>query len=432
MAKKHRNEVAVGATVLLVLVLTIYIVVTLADWSSLVAKKQHITVQQPYRVGLKGLAEGSPIYLGGIKIGQITETSFASPDDQAVGTEEIHVYFTMEIPASYRLFKNCVLSPQSNVLGGSSSLVIKDLGTKEEILDGEMVPLKLEGSISEAMDSIKQELNPDLPDSLMSRLKYEFSRDRDNSFMKTLIDTITNVENITAKIDQQVTVDEEKQSLIVKVHIALDHLNEITQQVSEQLDEKEIETVAFKLHAALDTFNHSLDNIDELIATTKPGITETVSSLQAAAQKIGPALDKANTALDAAWISLDNIQDMTAALKETVLVNRNSVDDVIRNMHEVSVNIKMASREIRRAPWKLLYTPEEDELHIQGMIDAAGAFAAGAERLDEASMRLQALLEQTTGEVPLDKKRIDALTAELETSFEKFKSAEEKFWKEIK
>lgn len=432
MAKKHRNEVAVGATVLLVLVLTIYIVVTLADWSNLFAKKQQITVLQPYRVGLKGLAEGSPIYLGGIKIGQITETSIDSPTESVTENGEIYVCFTMEIPTSYRLYKDCVLSPQSNVLGGSSSLMIKDLGADKEILDGDKVQLQLEGSITETMDSIKQELNPDLPGSLMSRLKYEFSRDRDDSFMKTLIDTITNVENITAKIDQQVTVDEEKQSLIVKVHTALDHLNEITQKVSEQLDKKEIETVAFKLHAALDTFNNSLDNIDELISTTKPGITETVSSLQAAAEKIGPALDKANTALDAARISLDNLQGLTAAVKETVLVNRDSVDDVVRNMHEVSVNIKMASREIRRAPWKLLYTPDEDELQIQGMIDAAGAFAAGAERLDEASIRLQALLEQTTGEVPLDKKRIDALTAELETSFEKFKSAEEKFWKEIK
>ncbi|KPK75162.1 MAG: hypothetical protein AMJ79_12350 [Phycisphaerae bacterium SM23_30] len=429
MAKKHRNEVAVGITVLVVLVLAVYIVVALADWSNLFARQQHITVQLPYQEGLKGLAAGSPIFLGGVKIGQITETDINPP---AEGTEDVYVFFTMEIPASYRLRRDCVLSPQSNVLGGLASLAIKDLGRRGEINDGETVKLQLEGGITEAMDSIKQELNPDLPGSLMSRLKYEISRDHDDSFMKSLVNTIANIEDITAKIDEQVTMDEEKQSLVAKVHAAVDRLSDITQQINEELNEKEIETVAFKLHAALDSFNRSLDNIDKLIATNKPGITETVSALQLAAQKIGPALDKANSAMESAQAALDNLKDLTAVAKDTLVINRESVDSMVRNLHEVSVNIKMASREIRRAPWKLLYSPDEDELHVQGMIDAAGAFAAGAESLDEATLRLQALLAGTAEQVPLDKKLLDAVTAELEISFERFKAAEEKFWKEIK
>jgi len=250
--------------------------------------------------------------------------------------------------------------------------------------------------------------------------------------MKSLVNTIANIEDITAKIDEQVTMDEEKQSLVAKVHAAVDRLSDITQQINEELNEKEIETVAFKLHAALDSFNRSLDNIDKLIATNKPGITETVSALQLAAQKIGPALDKANSAMESAQAALDNLKDLTAVAKDTLVINRESVDSMVRNLHEVSVNIKMASREIRRAPWKLLYSPDEDELHVQGMIDAAGAFAAGAESLDEATLRLQALLAGTAEQVPLDKKLLDAVTAELEISFERFKAAEEKFWKEIK
>jgi len=53
MAKKNRNEVTVGITTLVVLLLTIYIVVMLADWSSMFTKHQEITVSLPYKVGSK-------------------------------------------------------------------------------------------------------------------------------------------------------------------------------------------------------------------------------------------------------------------------------------------------------------------------------------------------------------------------------------------
>jgi ABC-type transporter Mla subunit MlaD len=77
MARKTRNEVAVGITVLIVLVLAIYIVVMLADWSGLSVPQQKVTVRVHYKVGLKGLQVGSPIHLGGVKIGHITNTQTA-------------------------------------------------------------------------------------------------------------------------------------------------------------------------------------------------------------------------------------------------------------------------------------------------------------------------------------------------------------------
>ena len=80
----------------------------------------------------------------------------------------------------------------------------------------------------------------------------------------------------------------------------------------------------------------------------------------------------------------------------------------------------------------------DDKLEINGNVDFSvgnidfdGDFAAGAERLDNASLRLKTILETTGGKIPVDKKKIDAIITELETSFEKFKKAEQKFWKEL-
>jgi len=412
MAKKHRNEVAVGITVLVVLVLTIYIVVVLADWSNLTTKQQKITVQLPYRVGLKGLMERSPIFLGGAKIGQIIAVERPGPLGE--DPDELFVSFTMKIPAQYQLRQDCVLAPESNVLGGQASLAIKDLGAKGQIIQpGQTVQLPLQKSIADTMDAIKRELNADVPGSLMHRIKHEFNRDNDDAVITSIAEAATNLKQITDKIDQQFSFDEEQKSLIVKIHLALDKLNA------------------------------SLDQIDELVETNKAPVTETIASLRDTArsvkEKVPPLLDdlkkalaKADVALDATRLALDDLKELTSSVKDAFKVNRPTIDRIVRNLNEISVNLKLASREIRRAPWKLVYKPKKSELYLHAVIDSAGAFASGAESLDDASVRLQSMLQSTDESLPLDRKRLDAIIAELETSFTNFQKAEEKFWNELK
>lgn len=144
MARKTHNEVAVGMTVLIVLALVTYIVIMLADWSSLLTPQQKITVKVPYRVGLRGLINGSPVYLGGIKIGRVTDTWISKLDQTNESADDIYVFFTMKISKKYQLLSDCVLVPQSNVFGGQTLLSIEDLGRDGEILrDGQTVDLLL-------------------------------------------------------------------------------------------------------------------------------------------------------------------------------------------------------------------------------------------------------------------------------------------------
>jgi len=124
MAKKNRNEVTVGITTLVVLLLTIYIVVMLADWSSMFTKHQEITVSLPYKVGLKGLSKGSPVHIGGMKVGQITETMIKKLEEP-VSDCNVYVYFTIKIPEQYQLRKDCVLLVQSNVWEGNRFCLLR-------------------------------------------------------------------------------------------------------------------------------------------------------------------------------------------------------------------------------------------------------------------------------------------------------------------
>ena len=315
MAKKDSNEVAVGMTTLVVLVLTIYIVLTLADWSSLLTPQQEITVRLPYKVGLKGLTQGSIIRLGGVKVGYITSTEIKKTDPITTDPNNVYVFFTMKLPQQYCLRNDCVLLPQSNILGSKAELSIEDLGSEGEIITNhQTVDLSLADDVIEA---IKREFDPGNPDSFFA-------------------------------------------------HVIKKDIPAITKQIQE-------------------------------------------------------TIQKANSTLDTAELAMKNLKELSGDER---------IDRIISNITELSVSLKLASQEVRRAPWRLLYKPTEKESRIQALVDSAGAFAAGAERLDIAASRLQNLVADPEKKLDLD--RIERIVLELDASFQQFQKVEQKFWEELR
>ncbi len=321
MAEKTRNEVAVGITVLVVLALTVYIVMALGDWETLFVPKQEITIRQSYCAGIRGLSKGSAVHLGGMRIGQVVSTDIRKSTTVSTGAESIHVFFTMEIPQDYQLRDDCKLTTQSNLLGGQTVLVIENPGcTGNIIADGQTVDLALSASV---MDTMKQEFNPDDPNSLLMQFKAIAAQ------------LEVSLEIITAQIQQTLT--------------------------------------------------------------------------------------KADTALDTTQLVLRDIKNLVGGAR---------IDKILSNVTDISTNLKLTSREVRRAPWKLLYRPGQKEFKIQALVDSAGAFAAGAEQLDIAALRLKTLVDSTDKQLT-DREELEKMISQLEASFQQFQKVERKFWEEL-
>lgn len=337
MARRRRNEIAVGITVLIVGVLTVYIVVMLADWSTLFRSQQVITVRLPYKVGLKGIRAGSAVYLGGEKIGAVTHTKIEGlPLTEADG--DVFVCFTMKIAGECLLRDDCVLLPQRNVLGGQAALSIEDLGTEGRVIqDGQTVDLTLAEGM---MEIIANEFDAADPESLLAILKYEVNRKNDDSVVSYL-------KRVAAELEK---------------------------------------------------------------------------AIPAVAARIEQTLAEADTALKTAKSALEDARR---------LISDERIDKMINNFAEVSTNLKLTSQEVRRAPWKLLYRPKEGEFRIQGLVDAAGSFAVGAESLESVAVRLQALLAGVEDDKPIDRDRLESILSQLEASFEQFQKAERRFWEEL-
>ncbi|MBN1846935.1 MAG: hypothetical protein JW810_14710, partial [Sedimentisphaerales bacterium] len=399
--KKGVNEAAVGLTVLVAVALSVYILVVLGDWKNWLGDKQTITVHLPYEKGLKGLATGSPVYLGGAKIGKVLDAGVEAPSAEG----RVQVFFVMQLPAQYRLYSNCTLAAESNMLGGQAMLSIRDLGHPDPdvqaLQDGDTLTVEdMPGGISEVMETLRQELDAETPGSLLYRIKHELSREQADSLLASLLETMEHVRQIAVRVREEVANDPEKATLLAKVHEVADTLKRITAQIDKELQSADQQTAAFKVHQALDTLQNGLAQVEGLIADNRTPVTEAIASVRKTAgqletdvpvisAKVQEGLDKLNTALDTALAALQEGKQLLATGKELVAENQETVNQIIRNLNEVGVNLKMASREVRLAPWKLLRKPDPGELEIQGLMIAAGSFAVGAERLEETVSRLR-------------------------------------------
>jgi len=442
MAKKTRDEVAVGLTVIAALGLAIYVVIALGDWDNLFTSQKEITVRLPYQIGLKGLTTASPVYLGGSKIGQIVGARIEPPAGEGPA-EDIYVSFTMKIPARYPLREDCSLAAESNVLGGQASLEIKTLGRQGPILnDGATITLtQFPGGISDAMDGLKQQLDTADPDSLISRLRYELDRDQAESLLARLRDTAANLSRLTGEMDKEFSLDQTQaaqveagQTIRAQIHQVLAQIKQSSAHIRDELDAEGEQTAMVKLKTTLDEMDSVLKKLDRLIETNEPKLAQTMDSLKNIAadleEKLPRIVDKIDSSLANANNAIDSANDTLKDVRRLVDVNRDTIDRIIRNFNEMSVNLKIVSRDVRRAPWKLLYKPDEQEVQVQAVIDSTGSFVAGAERLDELALRLKSLLLiPDTDRTPAHKDHIEAMIQQLESSFAEFKKVEEGLWK---
>ncbi|MHC4579834.1 MAG: MlaD family protein [Planctomycetota bacterium] len=397
MAKRNRNNLAVGITVSTVLAFTIYIVIMLAEWPGLLTAQQKITVRQPYKAGLKGLIKGSPVHLGGVKIGHITNTDIRKLDRNSTDSNDVYVFFTMKIPQQYHLRRDCALVAQSNVLGGQVLLSIEDLGSEGELIeDGQTADILLADSI---MEAVKHEFDPHDPNSFLAQIKIDVT-----GLTRQLRETV-------AKLDG--ALDSAKS--------AMANLKDITgdERAGKFIDN--LTEVSADLKPAIAKLDTSLENLKNITGDER--VDRIIDNVAEISDSLKHTIAKLNTSLDSAHATLTNLKAITGDER---------IDRIIGNVAAVSSNLKLTSQEVRRAPWKLLYKTKEKEFRIQALVDSAGAFAAGAERLDNTALRLHKLMSATGDEPQIDKDRIESIFAELEASFEQFQKAEQKFWEELK
>ena len=123
-----------------------------------------------------------------------------------------------------------------------------------------------------------------------------------------------------------------------------------------------------------------------------------------------------------------NARDLSGAARDVITGNRGKIDSMIAALKTTGDNLKNATAEIRRSPWRLLYKPGPNEMANLNLYDAAREFAEGANELSDASLALRDALQSRQ----TDKESVEKLMLKVNKTFENFQQVEQKLWTKVK
>lgn len=449
MPRKRHSELTAGLFVIASVLLAFGVAVWIGAADLFPGGGQEVVFRVLQREGSVGVGKGTRITLGDAEVGRISRVE-ARPAEGAC------LYFGRLDRSDIEVRSDAnavVVSPPI----GDAKIVLLSAGGAGQVAD-EDNPVALGGGLDQAMARINS-MAGNL-DAASRRLRLELEPDNPDGLVRGVQGIVAKVQLAAGKLDRfmasvsgEAEPDDPK-SLVGKLHRSADDVNLATGSLALQLDANGRDTLAGSLRRAAGRMDRELDanaagslaakahtaadDVVGMVAETRPQLKKTMASVTGAAGSIETyakkdlgqllaGLREANTRI---LKTIGNFQAVSEQARQVVATNRDNIDETLDNLAFVSVNLKAASEEIRRNPWRLLYNPERKELRSQNIYAAVRSFADGAAQLDQAIAKLRRLKEVKSDEPEYAKAREEMLK-NLKESFSKFNRVEARLWEEL-
>jgi phospholipid/cholesterol/gamma-HCH transport system substrate-binding protein len=265
--------------------------------------------------------------------------------------------------------------------------------------------------------------------------------------------TISNLVAAANRLAPAVTglVDDVRDTTLPKV-------NEVLGKTSNTIDN--VDSTVSRFGEAADRTANAAQTVEELLERNRENLDATLASLRQASERAPRLIDDANilvnnwsTAADSVRETLDgtgerldallaDAQVIAGDLKETsketsatvkdvhsiISGNRGKIETIITRMRDTSSTLNLASSEIRRSPWRLLYRPDGTQRESLDLYDSARRFAEGAASLQDAAIALG----DAANDPAADPAKVDQLLVELQQKFQEFDRVERALYERLK
>jgi ABC-type transporter Mla subunit MlaD len=376
MAQQERSQLKAGLFILFSIVLIFGVIIAIKGVKVVFTPIDERRARFSLTDDVGGLRIGDDVRIGGYKVGVVRLIELQGLDTGG----QPSLLITFSIPRKYPLHDDAHIAIQTTVTG-TSVLNIDDVGTGAMLADN----TELTGHPS-ALSALEASLGTGGPE---------------------LVDVIHNIKVSTLpKID----------AAVAKAPGAVASIGKAGDSISGILDSSKPD------------FRGTVANLHEITSNVKTKLPGILDHFDTIIVKATGDLDDAKGTLEDLKISVANAKDVTAAAREVISDNKGKLNGIIVSLKAVSDNLKAASAEVRRSPWRLLYQPGPGELANLQLYDAARQFADGASGVNDAALALHDALKDPN----VDKAQVQKLIDNLNTTFANFDTVEDKLWKSVK
>ena len=424
------NNVRAGAFILCGLALGITVFIILSGWNPFQSRNVYsvrFTVEQ----GVDGLASGSDVKVGGLLKGMVTGISpqFAKKDSKNEQLESILVDFSVD--SDVKLWSNASVTRYMPLLGGGAWLNFDSVGFPESDDEKGGTPLKQGGELTANVTGgmLATLLGPTDAARTSDALKNidtftAFLTDIPKTWNKDVVPMLANANSMVAGLrgdygdwsKKITTFLERADSAALKVDKSLDDVPPLLASAQKDLDD-----VGAMLDENAPKISETMDNI---VVMTRDG-KMVISDLKT------ESLSKINQILTSGEEGIDSLTNTLNRVDSEVAIRMPDISMMLANLRQSSAQLKLTALEVRRSPWKLLYTPSTSEVAHENLYESARSFVMATNELESASMAFREVFEID----PDILKRQPELKSEVEKyvfdALDRFKQAQERLFSEI-
>ena len=412
------SNVKAGMFVIIGIVLAFAVIVALSDIRSMFTPMQEVKVYFSVVDGLKGLKKDAEVTVGDFPAGKVTVIEEGSSEQDVPG-----YIVTLALPDRYTLYENARIELVKPPLGAGTKLNIRDFGAASDKPGHAGANWEYELDVD---PPIGGGLAPsDIANSFVRNLGIE---DRQRLQIQNII---ANIDRLSTALGEDPKPIEE---IIANLRDTTESLREIMDGVQGRQEQwmASIDRITVAAVTALETAAAMLDenraDVREAIVAARAAMEHAEAITKTVRDQ---TIEKIHDALDKARLAVDDAREATGNLKSLTTAQRPVLERTLANMRIVSDQLKLASIEVRRSPWRLLYKPSEKELDTDNLYDAARSFALAASTLDTTSESLRAILDRYEQEIDTDDPDVQLMLDNLHESFERFIDAEKIFWEAL-
>lgn len=387
MARHNRSRASLVAGSLLIFGLVGFVIISAIISGSIdrLTPTESYTVRFPLAQGAGGLTEGATVLMGGQPVGRVASIAFARTEGVPTAVD-----VRVRVRASHTLHRDTAFVLERPLVGLGASLNIISAGTPEAgVLEpGSVVnaALAVPGFLAAAGLGVEQ----------IAQVK---------EILQDTTDIVDRADTITARLDAD-----------------LDTLMTDFTTFSGELAELRAGEIRENAAVAIEDFRVLVEESRELLRVNRPRIDDTLGAAQRAMARFegehaGALLDT----IDRAGQAATDLADLADQAGSLLTEEKNNLQRTLANARLASDQLRLATIEIRRNPWKLLARPDTKELREELFYDAARVYAGAASDLQSAGASLEAVLASPGAP---DDGQIQALTDELKSAMARYKQAE--------
>lgn len=437
-SRASRNNVLAGVFVLASIAIAVLFIIAFTDLTDRLEPKARYIIRFGMLDGADGLDAGSPVKVGGQRVGQVEKWSFVRDESTA---EPIAIDVTIAIDRAIRLMSDADVSLTRPLLGGQSAINIASGGLAAAAAMSDVVgpPVPIEPDRLETF-ALQGHLGNPAFISATDYAKIRRAIDRVESIATTLSDAAPDLVNeakaalseVRGGAAQVSGFFEKTGPLIDEVRANWPQWNKDVTVVLDRIaaEAKALEGIGAKVSEGVDRYSALAAEARGLIEDNRADIrtlvdraSEMVDRFYASEYaKIGPLLDDAQAAMASARRSLDEVEQL-------VVTKRPEIEDLVTSLTLSSQQLRLAMTEIRAAPWRLLYQPGKKELENELLYNSVRQYSNAVSELRMTAEAIKALSEQSAGgRSAIPPERAAQLAEKLNRAFDEYQEREKAFF----